>query len=226
MQHTQITRSLTTGRRSIIAGVAALAFTLAGCSAPQWADEWITTVTTPPSARTTSTPESSDSVSSSVTETSQAPEVVDNDDFPTGSATHRVTAGALELDISYWTSLPRDQWSAEAVKPLSVSVTTSSTQDVTVTGMSFIVEPRAGGTAVAAAEIRQEARLPQLGALIDAPTTYSWTAAIPAVDENVTALRVIALLEISIPGPDEGSPTVVQTATDELVITLSGEHRG
>lgn len=220
-----------------IGAVTAMTLLLSGCSAPPWEQEAYAspepsatvsttrattaspTPTSEPSAETETETAADPAPEASAEETSE-PAPQDNDDFPTGAASHRLQAGAVELEVNYWTTLSRDRWSPAAVKPLSLSITSPNTEDAVVTSVQLVIEPRVNGSAAASPEIVREADLPVLGAVIAAPTTYSWTAALPAVDDDVTAIRVVALIEVAIPDSRGGAP-VIQTATDQLTITLS-----
>ncbi|HEY4616111.1 MAG TPA: hypothetical protein VIG75_11675, partial [Citricoccus sp.] len=129
------------------------------------------------------------------------------------------TAGSAPVRVTYWSTLPREQWTAQAVKPLSLSIAADAGPGTTVTAVDLVVETRRGGEPTGDPQLTQVASVPPAGAAIDAPREFSWTAVLPPQDPSVTALRLILRLEVQ---RATGTATpVVQTGVDELIVTLA-----
>ena len=91
---------------------AALALALAGCGPAPW-EYGDGGDATPTPTRTSASP---------------APAPVPND-LSSGSTQRELVAGAVTATVDYWSTLSMDLWTAEAVKPVSISMVTEVTPD-------------------------------------------------------------------------------------------------
>ena len=226
---------------ALLAGGAVLAAVLTACGTPPWEEHAASGRTSSPSSGTSSgAPAGTAAASSPTPTTSAAPSSTtedaavlagamgapspsaapaDVDGLVGGRAVHEVTAGSAPVRVTYWSTLPREQWTAQAVKPLSLSIAADAGPGTTVTAVDLVVETRRDGEPTGDPQLTQVASVPPAGAAIDAPREFSWTAVLPPQDPSVTALRLLLRLEVQ---RATGTATpVVQTGVDELIVTLA-----
>ncbi|WOF22278.1 hypothetical protein N8K70_12910 [Microbacterium betulae] len=198
--------------------VAALAATATGCGSPPWLDETVAT----PEATASAAPSPGRTFGDAATApaVSESPEPVVND-LATGSAERELQAGAVTATVTYWSDLTMDRWTPAAVKPVSLSLSTTITPDdgqgVYLQRVSMTVVPDAGDALADQADASTEAP----GYLVLSPYSYSQTFSIGAVSESATELTVQLRYEFLVqttPTSDEYSK---QTAVDTLTIALA-----
>jgi len=194
----------TSNRRTSRAGAAVLiiALALTGCSAPPWI-----------------TPSASPTVSPSSTE---APQPVPND-LSSGSTERALTAGPLTISIDYWSTLTMDKWTADALKPVSLSMITTITpndgQKVYLQRATMIATPMSA-TETLSAQVDNATTSP--GYLVLDPYSYSQTFTVGPTPKGATYVSLEFTYEFLVQATPTSSDYAKQTATDtitEAVIT-------
>ncbi|QJU54613.1 hypothetical protein SCB71_15955 [Herbiconiux sp. KACC 21604] len=201
--------------RGIAAGALALA-TVAGvsaCGTAPWdqsrfntdAPETSSTAAATPTARPTITP------------------VVN--ELATGSAKHLLQAGDIAMTVDYYSTLSMDQWTAEANKPITFSLTGALGTD---DGQSFYLSrvtltPAVDGptgSLPAPAAITDQAAV-QPGYYIKSPYSYSQTFILPALDPAATSVTLSFTYEILLQTAPGSNDYAKQTATDQLTVAIA-----
>lgn len=162
---------------------------------------------------------------STPTSTSTAvPTPVPND--LSGGATQRaLTAGAVSATVDYWSTLSMDQWTAEAVKPVSISLITTVQPD---DGQKVYLQ-RASMTAVPSTSTGTlEALAPQVdastvspGYLVLDPYSYSQTFNVGPVPAEATSVTLQFSYDFLVQTTPTSSEYAKQTATDTLTVALT-----
>src|SRR5699024_9398936 len=97
-------------------------------------------------------------------------------DLSSGSTQRELVAGAVTAKVDYWSTLSMDQWTAGAVKPISVSLVTNVTPDdgqkVYLQKATLTAIAGKGETTLAALEPQTDAATVAPGYLVLAPYSY------------------------------------------------------
>ncbi|WIJ46039.1 hypothetical protein [Curtobacterium citreum] len=201
------------------AAVSALAvgavFVLAGCGTPPWE------VTASASASASGAPSASGSGAPSRAP-SATPSAVGGD-LASGAASRTLQAGDLTVDVRYWSTLPMDEWTPGADKPLSMSVTTRSGGDaeVRLVRAAVAVSYRTGSGADVASDGSPAEQADGQGFAVAAPQSWSGTFVLGAAPAEAARLRAIVTLVFTETTAGNGGATAQQTATDTLSIDLA-----
>ena len=143
-----------------------------------------------------------------------------------GGATEReLSAGAVTATIDYWSTLSMDQWTAEAIKPVSISLVTTVTPD---DGQKVYLQ-RATMTAVPATPTGAlDALAPQVdaatvspGYLVLDPYSYSQTFNVGPVPAEATYVTLQFSYDFLVQTTPSSSEYAKQTATDTLTVALT-----
>jgi len=160
--------------------------------------------------------------SASATPTPSAP--VPND-LSTGSTQRTLTAGAVTATIDYWSTLNMAEWSATAVKPVSISLVTTVTpadgQKVYLQKASMTAVP---GTLDAtleplAAQVDQSTVAP--GYLVLDPYSYSQTFNVGPVPAEATLVTLRFSYDFLVQTTPTSSEYAKQTATDTITVAIA-----
>ncbi len=154
-------------RRSALAVGAVLV--LAGCGTPPWEV-----------AASASASASGGTVRVGVRAPSRAPSATPSavgGDLASGAASRTLQAGDLTVDVRYWSTLPMDEWTPGADKPLSMSVTTRSGGDaeVRLVRAAVAVSYRTGSGADVASDGSPAEQADGQGFAVAAPQSWSGT---------------------------------------------------
>src|SRR6478609_9050801 len=108
-----------------------------------------------------------------------------------GGATQRtLTAGAVTATIDYWSTLAMDKWTATAIKPVSISMTTTVTPDdghkVYLQRASMTAVPANAGGSLPALDIQADNATVAPGYLVLDPYSYSQTFNVGPVPAEAT----------------------------------------
>lgn len=209
------------GRRVVAraAAVSALAvgavLVLAGCGTPPWE------VAASASASASGAPSASGSGAPSRAP-SATPSAVGGD-LASGAASRTLQAGDLTVDVRYWSTLPMDEWTPGADKPLSMSVTTRSGGDaeVRLVRAAVAVSYRTGSGADVASDGSPAEQADGQGYAVAAPQSWSGTFVLGAAPAEAARLRAIVTLVFTETTAGSGGATAQQTATDTLSIDLA-----
>ncbi|WP_144762819.1 hypothetical protein [Curtobacterium sp. 9128] len=200
----------TTGRAvALLALATGAALTLSGCGTPPWetAASGSATASSSPSTRASSRPSPS-STSDPV-----------GGDLATGATSRTLQAGDLTVDVRYWSTLPMDEWTPGADKPLSMSVTTSGGgSDVRLVRAAVDVSYRSRSGADVAADASPAEQANGQGYAVQAPQSWSGTFVLGAAPADAARLRAIVTLVFTESSGTSG--TAQQTATDTLSVDL------
>jgi hypothetical protein len=205
-----------TMRAAALAGLAtAVAVALSGCGTAPWDQSRFSTDSASPSATPTKSPTSAP--------TATITPVVN--ELATGSAKHALQAGDISLTIDYYSTLSMDEWTAEANKPITFSLSGALGTD---DGQSFYlsrvsVTPEVNGPAgplPAPAPITDQASVAP-GYYIKAPYSYSQTFILPAFDPAATSVTLSFTYEILLQTAPGSGDYAKQTAADTLTIAIA-----
>lgn len=193
---------------SRVAGVVLIgvvgAVALAGCGPAPW----------DPAAGGTPTPTST-----------AVPTPVPND--LSGGATQReLTAGPVTATIDYWSTLSMDEWTAEAIKPVSISLMTvvqpADGQKVYLQRASMTAVPSSPIGALQALEPQVDASTVSPGYLVLDPYSYSQTFNVGPVPPEATSVTLQFTYDFLVQSTPTSSDYAKQTATDTLTVALTG----
>lgn len=142
-----------------------------------------------------------------------------------GTTVHQVSAGDIELTINYYSELNMSQWTAEASKPVSLSLKAdykgpknqkvylaSLTETTQVNGPKGILTPPA--------PFADDATV-QPGYLIRSPYTYSQTVILPAVPASATSVTLTFTYALLLQSTPESKTYAKQTAVDTLTVAIA-----
>jgi len=185
----------------VLAGAAVVA--LAGCGPAPWEEGGGSTPS--PSSTTVPTP-------------------VPND--LSGGATQRVlNAGAVTATIDYWSTLSMDGWTAEAVKPVSVSLITTIVPDdgqkVYLQRATMTAVPYSSDGALDALAPQVDAATVSPGYLVLDPYSYSQTFNVGPVPAEATHVTLQFSYDFLVQTTPTSSEYAKQTATDTLTVALT-----
>lgn len=182
---------------------------LSGCSTPPWEIGSSAQPSTPPGTPPASV---------------VAPQPVPND-LSGGSTERTLQAGAVAADLDYSSKLSMDQWTATALKPLSLSIVTTVTPDdgqkVYLQRASMIAVPGnvTESFAPLPAQVDQTTVAP--GYPVLTPYSYSQTFNIGEVPAEATLVTLQFTYEFLVQTTPTSNEYAKQTATDSLTVALA-----
>ncbi|KJL40800.1 hypothetical protein [Microbacterium trichothecenolyticum] len=146
-------------------------------------------------------------------------------DLSGGATQRQLAAGAVTATIDYWSTLSMDEWTAEAIKPVSISLITTVTPD---DGQKVYLQ-RATMTAVPSSPTGAlDALAPQVdsstvspGYLVLDPYSYSQTFNVGPVPAEATYVTLQFSYDFLVQTTPTSSEYAKQTATDTLTVALT-----
>lgn len=141
------------------------------------------------------------------------------DDLKRGSAKHVVQAGPTEVTLRYWSTLPKDEWTWGATKPLTIAVSATGEAKVALSSARVAVDKltSAGWVAVPG---QSPVKLDIEGSpSIASPASSTLTSLVSAVDKDTVALRYTFVLSVSV--SDWRGVASTYSATDSLTVALA-----
>jgi len=192
------------GVRGVIASLAVVGVVaLTGCGPAPW---------------TMGDPEATPTASATV-----APPVPN--DLSSGSTQRELVAGAVTAKVDYWSTLSMDQWTAGAVKPISISLVTNVTPDdgqkVYLQKATLTAIAGKGETTLAALEPQTDAATVAPGYLVLAPYSYSQTFNVGPLDDKATSVTVQVTFDFLVQTTPTSKEYAKQTATDTLTVAIA-----
>lgn len=192
------------GVRGVIASLAVVGVVaLTGCGPAPW---------------TMGDPEATPTASATV-----APPVPN--DLSSGSTQRELVAGAVTAKVDYWSTLSMDQWTAGAVKPISISLVTNVTPDdgqkVYLQKATLTAIAGKGETPLAALEPQTDAATVAPGYLVLAPYSYSQTFNVGPLDDKATSVTVQVTFDFLVQTTPTSKEYAKQTATDTLTVAIA-----
>ncbi|MGF2948849.1 hypothetical protein [Microbacterium alcoholitolerans] len=148
-------------------------------------------------------------------------------DLSSGSTERELTAGAVSAQVDYWSTLSMDQWTAGAVKPISISLLTTVTPDdgqkVYLQKASMIATPANADETFAPLEAQLDAASVTPGYLVLSPYSYSQTFHVGPVDEAATYVTVQFTYDFLVQTTPTSKEYAKQTATDTLTVAIAAD---
>jgi len=151
-------------------------------------------------------------------------EIIIND-LSTGSAMHELEAGAIGLNVVYYSDLTMDKWTAEANKPVTLSLKADLGKDQgqkiylsRVTATTAVAGPNG---ALAAPEPSVDSATVSPGYYVKNPYSYSTTFILPAVDPAATSVTLSITYELLLQTTKTSKSYSKQTASDTLTIAIA-----
>jgi len=192
-------------RAVIAAAVVAASVLLAGCGPAPW-DEQGDAPETPSPTATVIQP-------------------VPND-LSSGSTERELTAGAVTATVKYWSTLAMDQWTAAAVKPISMSLETEVTPNdghkVYLQKAAMVAVGANATTTFPPLEAQVDSSTVAPGYLVLSPYSYSQTFDVGALDRAATWVNVRLTYDFRVQTAPSSHEYAKQTATDVLTIAIAG----
>lgn len=147
-------------------------------------------------------------------------------DLARGSAERTLTAGGVEVAVTYYSELSLDRWTPEATKPLNLSLSASfpdgSEQDIYLRTVEARVDVAgADGPLPGAEPVIDQAQV-EPGYLVTDPSSYSEVLNVPAVDPAARAVTLNLTYELLAQSAPKSKRYLKQTASDTLRIALAG----
>ena len=203
-------------RRALSAVAAAAAVLLAaGCSTPPWE-------TAAASASPTAVPTPTETVAPAPTPTRAK---VKND-LSRGVAKHTLDAGAIELKTVYYSNMPMAQWTPEANKPLTLSLTADFPegykQDIYLAEVDVRIDVTGpDGPLAAPSPIVDQATVAP-GYLIKKPNSYGNVFTVPAVPEDAQSVTLTFTYQLLAPSKPKSKVYTKQVTTDTVTVAING----
>jgi hypothetical protein len=196
----------TAARRWVaVIGIAvAGAATLSGCGVAPW-DEAGGSATPTPTA-------------------SVAPAPIPND-LSGGATARELTAGAVTAAVDYWSTLGMERWTATALKPVSLSMTTTVAPDdgqkVYLQSATMVAVPGTAEADLAPLEAQQDASTVSPGYLVLDPYSYAQTFVTGPVPDEATHVTLQFTFDFLVQTTPTSKEYAKQTATDTLTVALT-----
>ena len=147
-------------------------------------------------------------------------------DLSGGATQRQLAAGAVTATVDYWSTLSMDQWTAEAVKPVSISLITTVQPDdgqkVYLQRASMTAVPSTPTGALDALAPQADASTVSPGYLVLDPYSYSQTFNVGPVPDEATSVTLQFTYDFLVQTTPTSSEYAKQTATDTLTVALSG----
>lgn len=148
-----------------------------------------------------------------------------SNDLSGGSTQRTLTAGAVTATVNYWSTLRMDRWTADAVKPLSVSMVTTVTpndgQKVFLQRATMTAIPANASSAFAPLDPQVDQSTVSPGYLVLDPYSYSNSFNIGTVPAESTYMTVEFVYDFLVQTTPTSSEYAKQTATDTLTIAVA-----
>ena len=155
---------------------------------------------------------------------SSVPTPIPND-LSSGSTQRTVTAGAVTATIDYWSTMSMDQWTAEAIKPVSISLITAvepaDGQKVFLQRASMTAVPSSATDVLDALQPQVDASTVSPGYLVLDPYSYSQTFNVGPVPAEAASVTLQFSYDFLVQSTPTSSEYAKQTATDTLTIALT-----
>jgi len=143
-----------------------------------------------------------------------------------GSTQHELQAGDIRLIVDYYSTLDMGDWTPQANKPLSISMTANLGSDqgqkVYLSQMKLVVAAfAADGSAVESPAPLEDRTTVNPGYLVKAPYSYSQTFVLPALPADAAYVTVSMTYELLLQTTPTSAEFAKQTASDTLTIGIA-----
>lgn len=193
-------------RAGVIAGLVVLPIALAGCGPAPW-NNWgyETSSPTPTSTRQT-----------------VAPPV--KNDLSSGATQRDLQAGAVKATVD-WSTLSMDKWTADALKPISLSLITTiepnDGQKVYLQRATMVAVPQSDTGDLAPLDPQVDAASVNPGYLVLSPYSYSQNFTVGPVPSNAISVTVQFTYDFLVQTTPTSNEYAKQTASDTLTIAIA-----
>jgi hypothetical protein len=147
-------------------------------------------------------------------------------DLSSGATQRELSAGAVSATVDYWSTLSMDRWTPGAIKPVSISMTTTVTpadgQKVYLQRATMIAVPSTPTETLAPLEPQVDAAAVTPGYLVLSPYSYSQTFNVAPVPDEATFVTLQFTYDFLVQTTPTSSEYAKQTATDTLTVALTG----
>ncbi|GMA30434.1 hypothetical protein [Litorihabitans aurantiacus] len=232
------TRSLT------VAAALASLLLLSGCGTPPWeieqdptdtdtatsSEESSSSASTSPSESDTATASpSEDATTTGPPEPGETPEPQPTltqvvNDLQSGSTERTLTAGAATLTATYWSDLNMADWTPDASKPVSLSLTAQENEDAPAylarLHVTSVARDESGALVSQPPDLVDDATV-QPGYTIEDPYSYSTTVLVPPLPEEARSVELTFSYEILIATTPRAQAFSKQTATDRITVAIA-----
>ncbi|MFI8632516.1 hypothetical protein ACIGEP_07985 [Microbacterium sp. NPDC077663] len=199
---------MSTMRLAAAAAVVGSAIVLSGCGPSPWALQ---------------------SPSPSATPVVSSPPVVVappvENDLSSGSTQRDLKAGAVSVAVNYWSDLRMDRWTANAVKPVSLSLLTTITpndgQKVYLQKATMLAVPANAEETFPALDPQVDAASVKNGYLVLKPYSYSQTFNVGQVPEGATYVTLQFTYDFLVQTKPKADEYAKQTATDTVTVAIA-----
>lgn len=148
-----------------------------------------------------------------------------SNDLSGGSTQRELQAGAVAATVDYWSDLSMDRWTADALKPVSMSMVTTVTPDdgqkVYLQKATMLVVPGNATETFEPLEIQTDAATVSPGYLVLSPYSYSQTFTVGVVPAAATFVEVQFRYDFLVQTTPTSSEFAKQTATDVLMVAIA-----
>jgi len=200
-------------RRPLCALAATAALLLAaGCSTPPWEEAAA-------SASPTAVPTPTATVAAVPTRAKV------KNDLSRGVAKHTLDAGAIELKTVYYSTMPMAQWTPEASKPLTLSLTADFPegykQDIYLAEVDVRIDVTGpDGPLEAPAPIVDQATVSP-GYLVKKPNSYGNVFTVPPVPEGAQSVTLTFTYQLLAPSKPKSKTYSKQVTTDSVTVAIN-----
>ena len=193
-----------------------------GCGAPPWQQSRPGGPTAIDSSAPTGTGTSAPSVASpSASPTPVAPP----NDLAKGSLKRQLTAGGIDLEATYYSTLPLQRWTPAASKPLTVAVSgrfpDGSRQDIYLSDVEVRVDVTGSEGPLPGPEPLRDQATVSPGYLIRSPSTYGQVFTVPALPAQARGVTLNVTYQLLAPTAPQAKTYLKQSANDTLSIPLA-----
>ncbi|MFF2633309.1 hypothetical protein ACFVR6_10555 [Microbacterium sp. NPDC058021] len=148
-----------------------------------------------------------------------------SNDLSGGSTQRELQAGAVAATVDYWSDLSMDRWTADALKPVSMSMVTTVTPDdgqkVYLQKATMLAVPGNATETFEPLETQTDAATVSPGYLVLSPYSYSQTFTVGTVPAEATFVEVQFRYDFLVQTTPTSTEFAKQTATDTLVVAIA-----
>lgn len=147
-------------------------------------------------------------------------------DLSRGVAKHTLDAGAIELKTVYYSTMPMAQWTPQASKPLTLSLTASFPggykQDIYLAEVDVRIDVAGPeGPLTPPAPIVDSATVAP-GYLVKQPNSYGNVFTVPALTEGARSVTLTFTYQLLAPSKPKSTVYTKQVATDTVTVAIAG----
>ena len=205
-------------RRALPAAIASAALLVAaGCSTPPWE-----------AARASASPSAAPTVKPAVASVTPSPTPTrarPKNDLSKGVAKHTLDAGAIELKAVYYSTMPMAQWTPEANKPVTLSLTAGFPggykQDIYLGELDVRIDVTGPDGPLAAPAPIVDTATVSPGYLIKKPNSYGNVFTVPAVPAGAESVTLTFTYQLLAPDKPKSKVYTKQVATDSITVAIS-----